>query len=250
MDNLRNLRCHIAYNGKGFSGFQIQPNKRTVELELNKTLSSALGEAVKVVGCSRTDAGVHARDYCFNVFTSNNSIPDNGLLRLVGGLLPTDISLKSLVTTDNDFHARYSCVGKRYVYLLCTAPTADVFVPSFHVSRSLDITEMNKSANVLIGEHDFSAFCAAEAKTRLLSTVREVTDVSVSEQNGSFTRIEVSGKGFLHNMVRIIAGTLLYVGVGRFTVEDVAYALQSGDRAKAGKTLPGYALYLEEVFYS
>ncbi len=240
----------IAYNGAEYHGFQRQDNALTVQ----EVLEKALGKLLKippptVYGCSRTDAGVHARRFCFNVHI-DSSIPCEGFVKGMNTLLPRDIAVLSCEDAEEDFHARYRAKGKEYVYLISTKPQRDVFLQklAYHYPRKPDIAAMNRAARLLVGEHDFGAFCRAEGKSRVKSTIRTIYDISVT-QHEDICELRVRGNGFLYNMVRIVAGTLLYVSEGRRCEEDILNALKSGNRALGGITLPPEGLYLNEVFY-
>ena len=165
-------------------------------------------------------------------------------------LLPRDIAVLSCEDAEEDFHARYRAKGKEYVYLISTKPQRDVFLQklAYHYPRKPDIAAMNRAARLLVGEHDFGAFCRAEGKIRVKSTIRTIYDISVT-QHEDICELRVRGNGFLYNMVRIVAGTLLYVSEGRRCEEDILNALKSGNRALGGITLPPEGLYLNEVFY-
>jgi tRNA pseudouridine38-40 synthase len=242
-----NIKFIISYLGTNYCGFQIQPNAPTIEEELRQAFVASLNEKIDIIGCSRTDAGVHAKRYCFNAHIPHN-IPADALRRMLNDRLPPDIAVLEAAEVNEDFHARYDAKGKRYCYLINRNQSRDVFLPSLHYPHELNIAKMNEAAVLLVGERDFAAFCTSQAKQVLHSTVRDVTEIRVTE-NDKLTFIHVTGKGFLHNMVRIIAGTLLYVSEGKRSLEDVKQALQCGDRALAGKTLPPQGLYLEDVFY-
>ena len=240
----------IAYNGAEYHGFQRQDNALTVQ----EVLEKALGKLLKILpptvyGCSRTDAGVHARRFCFNVHI-DSSIPCEGFVKGMNTLLPRDIAVLSCEDAEEDFHARYRAKGKEYVYLISTKPQRDVFLQklAYHYPRKPDIAAMNRAARLLVGEHDFGAFCRAEGKIRVKSTIRTIYDISVT-QHEDICELRVRGNGFLYNMVRIVAGTLLYVSEGRRCEEDILNALKSGNRALGGITLPPEGLYLNEVFY-
>jgi tRNA pseudouridine38-40 synthase len=244
-----NIKFIISYLGTRYCGFQIQPNVPTIEGALRQAFHASLKENVDIIGCSRTDTGVHAERYCFNTHLPQDMrIPADALRKMLNDRLPEDIAVREAVAVPEDFHARYDAKAKQYRYVINQSICRDVFSPSLHYPHSLDIDLMNQAAALLIGEHDFAAFCTAQAKQILHSTVRRVIGISVTK-DGERAIIRVKGTGFLHNMVRIIAGTLVYVSEGKISLEDIDRALQSGDRSSAGKTLPPQGLYLEEVFY-
>ena len=249
---MKNLKFTISYKGTAYNGYQSQPGGNTIQDNIEKILKLLLNQKVAINGCSRTDAGVHAREYVFNVKydESLSKIDINGILRGSNALLTDDIAVLNCEEADESFHARFDSKGKEYLYLLNNSRTKGVFtsdlaLPYFY---NIDVEKMTAAAEIIKGEHDFAAFCKAEAKEHLKTTVRTVYDVRI-EQKDNFTLIYVSGSGFLHNMVRIIAGTLIYVNEGKRTLDDVKSAIESGNREKAGITLPACGLYLNKVFY-
>lgn len=247
---MRNLKVFIAYNGAAYHGFQRQGNALTVQEVVENCIGRLLKTPPPVIyGCSRTDAGVHARRFCFNVHV-DSTIPCEGFLKGMNTLLPPDIAVLSCEDAPEDFHARYCAKGKEYVYLIANTSQRDVFLQklAFHYPRALDIDKMNRAAELFVGEHDFGAFCRAEGRARVKSTVRTIYDFRV-KMTDTTCELRISGSGFLYNMVRICAGTLLYVSEGKRTLEDVRLALESGDRDLAGITLPPEGLYLNEVRY-
>lgn len=247
---MRNLKVFIAYNGADFHGFQRQDNAITVQEVVEKAIGKLLKtEPPTIYGCSRTDAGVHARRFCFNVHI-DNAIPCDGFIKGMNTLLPDSIAVLSCEDVDEDFHARFCTKAKEYVYLINTKPTRDVFMQklAYHYPYSLNIKKMNDAAGLFIGEHDFGAFCRAEGKSRVKTTVRTIYELSVSQKNG-ICEIKIRGNGFLYNMVRIVAGTLIYISEGRREFDDIVKALETGERGFAGVTLPPEGLYLNEVLY-
>lgn len=247
---MRNLKVFIAYNGAEYHGFQRQGNALTVQEVVENCIGKLLKISPPVIyGCSRTDTGVHARRFCFNVHVDSR-IPCEGFIKGMNTLLPPDIAVLSCEDAPENFHARYCTKGKEYVYLIANTPQRDVFMQklAYHYPYELDLDKMNNAAQLLIGEHDFGAFCRAEGKARMKSTVRTIYDFH-AEMRGQICEIRISGSGFLYNMVRICAGTLIYVSEGRRTLDDVRQALETGSRELAGITLPPEGLYLNEVSY-
>lgn len=247
---MRNLKVFIAYNGAAYHGFQRQDNAISVQEVVEKTIGKLLKTDPPVIyGCSRTDAGVHARRFCFNV-RIDSRIPCEGFVRGMNTLLPEDIAVLSCEDAPENFHARYDTKAKEYVYLINNKPSRDVFLQklAYHYPYPLDIKKMNEAARLFIGEHDFAGFCRAEGKARVKSTVRTIYALDVS-QNKGICEIRIRGNGFLYNMVRIVAGTLVYISEGKRTLDDVRKAIETGSRDFAGVTLPPEGLYLNEVLY-
>ncbi len=247
---MRNLKVFIAYNGAEYHGFQRQDNAISVQEVVEKAIGKLLKTAPPVIyGCSRTDAGVHARRFCFN-FHTESKIPCTGFVKGMNTVLPDDIAVLSCEEADSDFHARFCTVSKEYVYLINNMYTRDVFLRNlaYHYPYPLDLEKMQSAAKLFVGEHDFGAFCRAEGKARVKSTVRTVYELSVSESRG-IVEIKIRGNGFLYNMVRIIAGTLIYVSEGKRTQDDIKTALLTQNRDFGGITLPPEGLYLSEVYY-
>lgn len=244
------------YDGTDFVGFQTQKNGRSVQETLEKSLSVLFEKEIKITGCSRTDSGVHARGHVSSCDVPFY-IPKDKLPFAINALLPKDLSVRKAIYTDDDFSARFCTLGKRYIYRIyvSTTPSPLLMRYSAHVNRMPDIKRMSEAAELFAGEHDFSAFCAVGGDQK--STVRRINSVTVdfaegfskSDAYGQMIEIEVRGEAFLYNMVRIISGTLLEIGTGRLSKEDLVKALNIGDRKMAGKTLPANGLTLEEVFY-
>lgn len=247
---MRNLKVFIAYNGANYHGFQRQDNAVSVQEVVENTIGKMLKiPRPTIYGCSRTDQGVHARRFCFNVRVESR-IPCEGFVNGMNALLPPDIAVLSCEDADDSFHARYDTRGKEYVYLINNKPQRDVFLQklAYHYPHELDAEKMNKAAQLIVGEHDFAAFCKSEGRQTVKTTVRTIHSISVSQKDG-MCELRVAGNGFLYNMVRIIAGTLIFVNEGKTTEEDILRALETGDRALTGMTLPPEGLYLNEVFY-
>lgn len=247
---MRNLKVFIAYNGAAYHGFQRQDNAVSIQ----EVVEKAIGKLLKtppptIYGCSRTDAGVHARRFCFNV-KIDSKIPCEGFCKGMNTLLPDDIAVLSCEDADESFHARFDTKAKEYVYLINNKPSRDVFLQklAYHYPYPLDLAKMREAARLFIGEHDFAGFCRAEGRARVKSTVRTIYALDIS-QNDGICEIKIRGNGFLYNMVRIVAGTLIYVSEGKRTIEDVRRAIETGSRDFAGVTLPPDGLYLNEVLY-
>ena len=245
--SMRRIKLVVAYDGTNYHGWQFQPEEITVEGELNKALSSLLKREIKVIGASRTDAGVHAYGNVA-VFDTDSSIPGNKFAYALNGLLPEDIRIISSCDAAEGFHPRYDCTDKTYEYRICRSefmiPTKRLYAA--HVCYKLDVEKMREAAKTFIGEHDFAAFCSAGSTVE--STVRTVNSLEIIEEADDLI-IRINGSGFLYNMVRIIAGTLIYAGSGKMSVEDCKKALESLNRELAGPTAPAKGLYLIEINY-
>ena len=246
---MRNLRVGIAYNGSAYHGWQRQDNGITVQQVVEESMSRILGQEATVHGCSRTDAGVHAKEFYFTSAV-DSGIPCSGFIKAMNGLLPDDIAVLSCEDVPTDFHARFSAKGKEYLYLVNNRNIKDVFRNGMALTYPLRLDEkrLDKAAKLFIGEHDFGAFCKAEAKEHLKSTVRTVYDFKVIRK-GDDVEFYVSGNGFLHNMVRIMVGTLIYINEGKRSESDITAAIRTGNRELAGKTVPPCGLYLNKVIY-
>lgn len=247
---MRNLKVCIAYNGTAYHGWQRQNNNITVQQVIEDRISKMLNRKVTINGCSRTDAGVHAREFYFST-AIDSTIPCDRFKAAMNSMLPDDIAVLSCEDADEDFHARFSAKGKEYVYLVNNAAQKNVFSQNLALfyPYKIDEQKLGDAAKLFIGEHDFAAFCKAEAKQHLSSTVRTIYDFSVL-RNGDFIEFRVSGNGFLHNMVRILVGTLIYLNEGKRSEADILESLKTGERETAGKTIPPCGLYLNRVFYN
>ncbi len=244
---MRNLKVMMSYRGTNYHGFQIQNNAHTVQAETEKALSSVLNEKVTMNGCSRTDAGVHANEYCFSVNTSSK-INTKGFVRGMNGLLPDDISILSCEDVDENFHARFSCKGKEYVYKIHNSESKNPFMTdlAYHYRRKLDVDLIRETAKYFIGTHNFKSFCSSDCDKE--NTIRTIYDFRI-EKNNDMVEMYVSGDGFLYNMVRIMVGTLLTVNEGFIKPEEIIQIMDMKDRRFAGKTAQAHGLYLNKVFY-
>lgn len=239
---MKRVKLIVAYDGSAYCGFQVQPKAPTIEGELNKHLSSLLGEDIKVIGASRTDAGVHA--LCnVAVFDTESKIPGEKFSYALNQRLPEDIRIMGAEEVAPDFHPRHCDSEKTYEYRITVGqfpvPTKRLY--SYFTYHSLDVEKMQQAAEYLIGEHDFKSFCSV--KTDAESTVRTIYDLKVEKQ-GEDIVVRVRGNGFLYNMVRIIAGTLMEVGKGKIKPEKMQEILQTQDRQQAGPTAPPQGLML------
>jgi tRNA pseudouridine38-40 synthase len=244
---VRNIKVVVAYDGSDYSGFQYQPNARTIQAELQRVLGRILKEKVTVYGSGRTDAGVHAEGQVIS-FRTDGSIPIDKLCIAANSLLPPSIVALEASEVDADFHARYSAKSRLYVYDILNRdmPSALQGRYSWHVSRPLDVEAMNEGAKCLIGVWDFSSFGCADRDEG--SSTRELMQVGI-ERRGEHVIVTMRANAFLRSMARIIVGTLVEVGLGARPASDVAGILQARDRRLAGKTAPAHGLCLKEVEY-
>ncbi len=247
MKEPRRIKLTVSYDGTAYAGWQRQINGPSIQEALEKALFSLTGETVAVTGASRTDAGVHALGQVAH-FDTVSAIPAEKFSYAVNTRLPDDIRAVLSEEVAPDFHARYGARGKTYRYQIHNGPHASALyrLQRAHVQKPLDIGAMRDAARAVIGTHDFRAFAAAgsEAKT----TIRDITRADIA-RDGDLVELTVSGRSFLYNMVRILAGSLIYVGIGKLPPDALARALQSGDRLDLGITAPAHGLTLMEVRY-
>lgn len=243
----KRISLTVAYDGTQYCGWQIQNNGKTIQGELNRCLEALLGCPVETMGASRTDAGVHALGNVA-VFDTDSRIPGEKFSYALNQRLPEDIRIQSSQEVDPDFHPRYCKSEKTYRYSILNRrfplPTERLYSYFYHYP--LDVEKMQKAAAYLIGEHDFASFCGAGAQVR--STVRLVTDFTV-ERDSERVYLQVTGRGFLYNMVRIFAGTLIQVGNGAYPPERMPEILGARDRGAAGPTAPACGLTLQGIRY-
>lgn len=244
---MRNLKVMAAYRGTNYHGYQIQSNALTIQAVLEKCVSEVLNHPASITGCSRTDTGVHANQFCFNVHTERQ-ISTKGFVRGVNGHLPDDISILSCEDVPEDFHARFDCKGKEYIYKIHCSESKNPFATDlmFHYRRKLNPDAMKKAAGYLVGTHDFASFCAD--CTNVSTTVRTIYSLDI-ENYGDTVIVLVKGDGFLYNMIRIIVGTLIDVNEGRISADSIPEILEAKDRLRAGRTAMAHGLYLNRVFY-
>ena len=244
---MSNYLLRLSFLGTNYHGWQCQKNAVTVQKVLMDAIAKAFGQCDNLHGCSRTDSGVHARDYVVSVCLDTH-INAEKFPQILSQILPNDIVVNSAKLVAEDFHARYSCAEKEYVYRIWNAQTLDPFsfATTHHVRHSLDVASMQKAAEHFIGTHDFSTF--AGSKCDIEDRVRSISKAEVA-RDGDAVTFAVRGNGFLYNMVRIMVGTLLDVGRGRLSAEDIVGILESKDRTRASATAPAKGLCLWEVIY-
>lgn len=244
---MRHIKLVIGYDGTDFHGFQRQKGLRTVQEELERTLTILLGHAVSVKAAGRTDAGVHAEGQVVSFWT-NCPIPIDRLPLALNSLLPPDIVAKKAEEMGPDFHPRFSAVSRVYRYLIDNrlVPSALLRRYSWHIPEPLDLEAMKIAAQFLVGVHDFASFHASGSD--LGSTVREMKRIRITKRNGVIA-VTMEANAFLYHMARIIVGTLVDIGLGRRSPDEMNAVLAARDRAAAGKTAPPHGLCLVQVKY-
>lgn len=244
---MRNLLVTLRFDGRAFCGWQVQKNAPTVMQAFQDALEAVLKCRPDVKGCSRTDSGVSAAMYCVSFFTESR-IPCERLVPALNVKLPPTIAAIACREVPLDFHARYSCKGKRYCYRILNTPVRDPFYEglALHVPYGLDVDLLNAQARQFVGANDFAAF--QNSGSSVEDTVRTVFDASVVRQ-GDLIEFSVAGDGFLYNMVRIMTGTLLDIAQGSLECDSIPAIIASRDRGRAGMTAPARGLMLMDVFY-
>lgn len=244
---MKRVMLTVAYDGTNYHGWQVQPNGETVEGILNRCLSELLGEKTEVTGASRTDSGVHAMGN-IAVFDTDSPIPADKISYALNRRLPEDIRIQKSEEVDAGFHPRHCASRKTYEYRIYCAPfpmpTKRFY--SHYTYVPMDIGLMRQAAGYLTGIHDFKSFCSTEAQVE--TTVRQIDSLEVLEEGRELV-IRVAGRGFLYNMVRIIAGTLMEVGRGHISPQEVQSILEARDRQAAGPTAPACGLTLVSIAY-
>ena len=244
---MRNILLTICYRGSAYHGFQVQKNALTVCEVLQDAMQRVLGSRDDVKGCSRTDAGVHASRYCVS-FHTQSAMPVERMAYALNCVLPPDVAVLSAREVADDFHARYSCRGKRYVYRIYNAPVRSPFWEglALYYPRPLDLGLCNAVCAQFVGTHDFAAMCGS--KNEQTDTTRTLTACQMRRE-GDLVLFSVEGDGFLYNMVRILVGTVLAVQEGRLRVDDIPDILTQRRRRIEARTAPAHGRYLDEVFY-
>ena len=250
------LFIRISYLGTNYCGYQVQPNGVTVQQKLNQAAQELFGHPCDIVGCSRTDSGVHANEFCATVSqkgtnTLHTSIPVARIPQAFSAHLPEDICVFDAGWVAEDFHPRYDAVAKEYIYRIFNRPVRSPLEEgrACHVPKPISaerFAAMQAAASHLLGTHNFSSYMAQGSK--ITDPVRTIL-VSELTRSGNVILYRVRANGFLYNMVRILTGTLLAVGEGKISAADIPVITASQDRARAGITMPAYGLYLNRVFY-
>ncbi len=245
---MRNIKLTIEYDGKCYNGWQKQPNKLNIQGEIERAIYNITKEEVDLIGSGRTDAGVHALGQVAN-FKTNSEISIEKLPLAINSQLKNSIVIKEAEEVDERFHSRYNAKHKTYRYIINNSKCGTAIYRNLEYSYpfKLDVEKMKQASKYFEGEHDFKAFKSSGTSSK--NSVRTIYKAIV-KQEGEKIIIELTGNGFLYNMVRIISGTLLDVGLGKIKPEEIPEIIESKDRQRAGKTLPPYGLYLVEVKYN
>ncbi len=244
---MKRMLLTISYDGTAYHGWQVQPNGVTVQQTLQDCLERLLGSRPDVTGCSRTDAGVHARKFCCH-FDCDDKFPETAFLRGLDALLPEDICVRDCREAPCGFHSRYDAKGKTYCYYFLNSSLRDPFLSrySWRIERRLRLEPINEFCRLITGRHDFRAFSSSGRTAE--GTVRTVKEC-YALRDGDMLVLKITADGFLYNMVRIIAGTAAAVSDGRISSDKVEEAFLSGDRSLLGETAPARGLFLEEIIY-
>lgn len=243
---MNNYKLIIQYDGGRYKGWQrLGSGENTVQGKIENVLSELVGKEIEIIGCSRTDAGVHALEQVAN-FKIDKKLGESEIKNYLNRYLPQDISVTEVTSVSERFHARYNSKAKTYLYKIWNEEHTNPFMRkySMHVEKKLDIEKMKKASQFFIGEHDFTAFSNAKSKKK--SMVREIYSIDIAE-DGGFIQIRVSGNGFLHNMVRKIVGVLIEVGLGRVDAEAISGILETKERNQVNCLADASGLYLEKV---
>lgn len=245
---MRNIKIIIEYDGKNFNGWQKQKDKLNIQGEIERAIFDITGEEVNLTASGRTDAGVHSLGQTAN-FKIENDMPVDKIPLAINSKLKKTIRVQSAEEVDERFHSRYNCKGKKYRYIINNAPIESALYKDLqlHISTKLDIDKMREAIKYFVGKHDFASFKSSGTSSK--DSVREIYKAEII-QDGNLIKIELTGSGFLYNMVRIISGTLVDVGLGKISPSDIPNIIESKDRKNAGKTLPPQGLYLVEVYYN
>lgn len=244
---MKNIKLIIEYEGTNYSGWQTQNDLTTIQEEVKKAIDMATGENIQLIGSGRTDKKVHALGQVAN-FLTNSNIPGDRYKYLLDFLLPEDISIVDSEEVDINFHSRFDAKRKRYKYIVYNQklPSAIYRNFSYHVKDELNLEDMIQASKYFIGTHDFAAFKVS--RTIKPNNIRTIYNIDI-KKSGNMIEFIVEGNSFLHNMVRIMIGTLIYVGKGRINKNDIPKIILGKDRDKAGVTAPPQGLFLEKVYY-
>jgi tRNA pseudouridine38-40 synthase len=245
---MKNIAMHIMFDGSRYHGWQVQKTEVTVAGTIESVLSKLCEHEVKVHGCGRTDAGVHAERYCANFKTTSNIPPDRFPLA-INSLLPSDISVQKAIEVPDYFDANLSCIKKEYTYRIFNSRVRNPFYAdrAYFYPHKLNIEAMKKAAQHFVGTHDFAAVRSVGTETK--TTIRTVFWYEI-EENNNLIELRACADGFLYNMARAMAGTLLYVSEGKIQLDDIPQLLIQKDRRLTGPTVPPGGLYLTRIWYN
>ena len=238
----------IAYDGTNYSGWQRQENAITIQEKLENALSTLIKHPIQVKGASRTDAGVHAMGQKAIFYAPDLQIPLKKLSMVLNGILPSDISVTNAIQVNENFNPRFDAKHKTYNYNIYNAPEPNPLKARYStfIPHNLNLPNMQKATRQFVGQHDFSAFCATGSSAK--TTIREIYSCEINKSSNLIT-LSITGNAFLYNMVRIITGTILYVGMGKIPTNEISNIIKSKDRTRAGKTMPPEGLILMDVCY-
>jgi len=244
---VKKILVKLKYIGSNYVGWQVQKNGKSVQQTVQDAIEKIYGRRLDVTGCSRTDSGVHANEYCFTFIPPCEPQP----FRVIASLnfaLPSDMGVTDCILVDDDFHPRYSAIAKEYIYKIYGGHARNPFLENraYHYRRNINVDLMNEAAKYFVGKHDFRSFMANGSKIE--NTVRTIFYCEVKNL-GDYVQIRICGDGFLYKMVRIIVGTLLSVNENKIKTTDIPNIICKKDRTAAGKTAPSHGLYLNKVFY-
>ena len=247
--NTRNILMIISYDGSNYHGWQVQKNAITVQEIFQNALEKVLKHKVDIKGCSRTDSGVHANMYAVS-FLTFNKIKCENLVLAMNKFLPDDIAVTTCKEVKKDFHARYSCTGKEYIYKIWNKKIKNPFLKkrAYHYWYNLDIDILKEAAKHFLGTHDFTSFATLD-KRDPTNMIRTIEYLEINKFENGLVEIKIKADGFLYNMVRIIVGTLLRVAQGKIKPDEIEKIINSKNRSLAGPTVPAIGLYLNKVFY-
>jgi tRNA pseudouridine38-40 synthase len=244
---MRNIKLSIEYDGTNYHGWQSQKKENTIQKVIECSIERIINSRVKLIGAGRTDAGVHALDQVAN-FLTDSEIPAELLKRGLNSILPYDIKIKDIEESPTDFHARLDAKGKIYQYMILNSEYPSPFLNrySWHIKKNLDLEAMEEGSKYFIGEKDFSAFMASGS--RVNNRIREIRWARWTKR-GDIIIFSINANGFLRHMVRIIVGTIVYIGLGKLSTLSIEDIFNSKDRKKAGITAPPQGLFLKKVIY-
>ena len=244
---MKRLLIKIKYDGTAYHGYQIQDNALTVQEVFQNAVEKVFRKRLDVIGCSRTDSGVHANMYCLCLDTDMN-ISNEGVILALNTYLPNDIAVFDCTEVPQDFHPRYNCKSKEYLYVIYNGKYRNPFYDRYAYWYRYDLDEkyLDREAKAYVGKYDYSGFCSS--KSDVEDTVREIYSFDVWRES-DLVFFKVSGDGFLYNMVRIMVGTLLFVSQGKIKENELKSVIDSKDRKRAGRTAPPQGLYLNKIVY-